>query len=199
MRVVGNKAASCDVGLPVAFFDFFSAGPTAMGKFIFVTFAVLGWTFYEMSGGADFEPEQRAETVAEPVEEVVIAEAPVDAVDQEAEEITVTRASATDLVVVPGATEAEPDPLVAAAVSAATTAPEVVAEPEPQIITDLREVAGEWVNMRSGPSTNYAVLDTLPLGTQAEVIELSQNGWARIRIIETDQIGWMAERLLTRG
>lgn len=27
-----------------------------MGKFILITFGVMGWAFYEMSGGADFEP-----------------------------------------------------------------------------------------------------------------------------------------------
>ncbi|WP_299368218.1 SH3 domain-containing protein [uncultured Tateyamaria sp.] len=29
-----------------------------MARFIFVTFAFLGWAFYEMSGGADFDPEE---------------------------------------------------------------------------------------------------------------------------------------------
>jgi len=64
---------------------------------------------------------------------------------------------------------------------------------------DLREVAGKRVNMRSGPGTNFDVLDTLNRGTQAEVIEVNADGWARIRITDSDQIGWMAERLLTNS
>lgn len=51
--------------------------------------------------------------------------------------------------------------------------------------------------MRSGPGTNYGVLDTLTRGTQTEVIEVNANGWARIRVTTTDQVGWMSSRLLT--
>ncbi|MEW2912495.1 SH3 domain-containing protein [Leisingera sp. JC11] len=36
-----------------------------MSRFIFVSFAFLGWGFYELSGGADFEPPKRPEPVAE--------------------------------------------------------------------------------------------------------------------------------------
>jgi uncharacterized protein YraI len=71
-------------------------------------------------------------------------------------------------------------------------APTVVAAP-----LDLRTVAGSRVNMRAGPGTNFGVLDTLAQGTEAEVIEVDSNGWAQIRITSTDQVGWMAERLLT--
>ena len=51
--------------------------------------------------------------------------------------------------------------------------------------------------MRSGPGTNYGVLDTQTRGTQTEVIEVNANGWARIRVTTTDQVGWMSSRLLT--
>ena len=50
--------------------------------------------------------------------------------------------------------------------------------------------------MRSGPGTNFDVLDTLPGGTEAEVMEVNASGWARIRILSTGEEGWMAERLL---
>lgn len=75
------------------------------------------------------------------------------------------------------------------------TAPEPapVAAPIP---LDLRAVAGSRVNMREGPGTGFGVIDTLPGGTEAEVIEVNADGWARIRIIGTNQTGWMAERLL---
>jgi hypothetical protein len=35
-----------------------------MSRFVVVSFAFLGWAFYELSGGADFEPPRRAEPVA---------------------------------------------------------------------------------------------------------------------------------------
>lgn len=62
----------------------------------------------------------------------------------------------------------------------------------------LRQVAGNRVNMRSGPGTSYGVLDTLDGGTDVEVFEV-EGGWARLRNIETGQVGWMSARLLTDG
>lgn len=35
-----------------------------MNKFVFLSFVVMGWAFYELSGGADFQPPQRPEAVA---------------------------------------------------------------------------------------------------------------------------------------
>ena len=70
-----------------------------------------------------------------------------------------------------------------------------VAVSEPTL--DIRYVSGTRVNMRSGPGTSYAVLDTLDGGTATEVLEVDASGWARIRLSGTDRIGWMAERLLT--
>ena len=50
---------------------------------------------------------------------------------------------------------------------------------------DLRAVSGSRVNMRTGPGTSYGVLDKLARGTQAEVIEVTAEGWARIRVVES--------------
>lgn len=36
-----------------------------MSRFVLVSFAFLGWGFYELSGGADFEPPKRPEPVAD--------------------------------------------------------------------------------------------------------------------------------------
>jgi len=41
-----------------------------MSRFVMVSFLFMGWAFYEVSGGADFEPPQRPDTV-------VIAKAPL--------------------------------------------------------------------------------------------------------------------------
>jgi len=66
-------------------------------------------------------------------------------------------------------------------------------------LSTLRDVAARAVNMRAGPDTSYDVLDTLPQGTQTEVVESDGNGWVRVRVVATGQMGWMAERLLTNG
>lgn len=176
-----------------------------MSKFIIGTFLILGWTFYEMSGGADFEPEQRTAAVAEPVQvdtTPVVQERVAEAV-AEPEAVQVTRASSLSLASLtidePTADAVADETAVqdAVAVAAAPVTPEVEIEtPAP---LDLRAVAGNRVNMRDGPGTNFGVIDTLPRGTEAEVLEVNLSGWARIRITETDQEGWMAERLLTEG
>lgn len=39
-----------------------------MTRFLILSFAVLGWAFWELSGGADFEPPARPERIAEAAE-----------------------------------------------------------------------------------------------------------------------------------
>lgn len=168
-----------------------------MGKLIVGTFLILGFAFYELSGGADFEPEgQRAQlAAAEIVDESATPE--------------VTRSNSATLInvtaeVPPQADESQIVQAVAEAidVDVVQEAPaEVVAEivEEEPAPLDLRLVAGSRVNMRAGPGTDYSVLDTLDGGTRTEVIEVNASGWARIRVTDTGQIGWMAERLLSES
>ncbi|MEL6641415.1 MAG: SH3 domain-containing protein [Pseudomonadota bacterium] len=183
-----------------------------MGKFIAFTFLMLGITFYEMSGGAEFEPELRA-PIAVAQTELAPAETPV-------RQPEVTRAADTASLIQIAA-PAPAAPLVPAPAPAITApasfsgplpAGEVIITPAPAVVEqapaaaqtvsaapliDIRAVAGSRVNMRSGPSTDFRVLDTLPRGTEAEVLEVNSDGWARIRLTTTGQEGWMAERLLT--
>ena len=215
-----------------------------MNKFILVTFALLGWVFYEMSGGADFVPETRSTAQAATPEtgtpeaegaEVALAE---ETVTGGAE---VTRASAIEvntagLLTPASAPAAQPQVEATTATAIEALVEEVAAdEAEAAILPradvggeagqtleftslanygntdnievattpaqplDIRQVAGTRVNMRQGPGTDFGVIDTLPGGTQAEVLEVAANGWARIRIIDSGAEGWMAERLLTDG
>ena len=68
---------------------------------------------------------------------------------------------------------------------------------QPQARADLREVAGSRVNMRLGPGTSYDIVTSLPQGTAVEVIDSDGSGWVKLRTIEEDQVGWMAEYLLS--
>ena len=158
-----------------------------MNKFIIASFLMLGWGFYEMSGGADFVPEVR------PIAQVAVKTQPLDPVPFDAP--LVTRAASIAL-------PSFPDPAGAKVITASLATTPIVqdavaAPPESIAAIDLRQVSGARVNMRSGPSTSYSVLDTLARGTTAEVIEVTADGWARIRVTSTDQIGWMAARLLS--
>lgn len=65
-------------------------------------------------------------------------------------------------------------------------------------LLDIREVAGTVVNVRRGPGTGYDVVTSLRQGAAVEVIETDTTGWVKLRIIEDDRIGWMAEYLLTQ-
>ncbi len=185
-----------------------------MGKFIAFSFLMLGIVFYEMSGGAEFEPELRAP--------IAVAETALDPVQSPVAQPEVTRADTASLIQIaapaptairapaPAAPVASPasysGPLPAGEViiTPAPAAPEqdVTALSEPVVEApqfDIRAVAGSRVNMRSGPSTDFRVLDTLPRGTEAEILEVNADGWARIRLMSTGQEGWMAERLLGDG
>lgn len=174
-----------------------------MYKFIIVSFLALGLAFYELSGGADFVPEQR-EIVAE-------AETTPQTPIIQTVNVDVTRSNAASLIALnPQVTTVS---LETTQVPVATPEPAVVEIAEPVVVVeeepiaevvevaaaplDIRAVAGSRVNMRQGPGTNFSVLDTLDGGTQTEVLEVNDDGWARIQVVDTGQVGWMAERLLT--
>ena len=64
---------------------------------------------------------------------------------------------------------------------------------------DLREVIGARVNMRSGPGTSHEVLARLKRGQSVEVLENGGSGWLRLRTLPEDQVGWIAERLVSKA
>ena len=177
-----------------------------MVRFMIVSFGVLAWVFWELSGGADFVPEQRvlaeAELVVEDVAEVAEAE-PADIVSR-TDGLQLARISAdAPALLVQQAGLTQTDTLLAQRAAEAEARAEEQriaqeAEPAPPP-ADLREVAGSWVNLRTGPGTSHGKITALPGGTEVEVLEVDASGWARLRVVETDLTGWMAERLLTDG
>ncbi|MFZ3584290.1 SH3 domain-containing protein [Loktanella sp. DJP18] len=186
-----------------------------MGKFIIGSFAILAWTFYVMSGGANFQPETRIADAEAAQPEVTRAQtAGLIDISPTVAPATVAEASATASATESPAQTAEPvaislettpafsgetarsAPVAPNFTSLSAPAPAAVGSPD---LAAIREVAGRAVNMREGPSTSFDVIDTLPQGTQTEVIDSDGAGWVRVRVLETGQIGWMAERLLTSG
>lgn len=163
-----------------------------MSKLIVVSSLTLFWAFYEMSGGADFEPKQREVVSAAPWDNVAPTEPATNQVAQIAsaapETIEVSRLQTVGFQV-PTTEPATAQTMVYAAA--------VVTEVEATPPADLRLVVGSRVNIRQGPGTNHAVIDTVSRGTQAEVIAINDAGWAQIRLSDSGKTGWMAERLLS--
>jgi hypothetical protein len=62
--------------------------------------------------------------------------------------------------------------------------------------SDLLRVTGSVVNMRAGPSTANAVIDSLSRGTLTERLGDPVNGWQEIRDPASGRTGWMFARFL---
>jgi hypothetical protein len=62
---------------------------------------------------------------------------------------------------------------------------------------DIREVAGDQVNMRAGPGTDYQRVGSLTKGMEVIVLDEPGNGWIMLEVVETGETGWMADWLVT--
>ncbi len=74
---------------------------------------------------------------------------------------------------------------------------EAVVAPENAPYRDVRYVTGTRVNVRSGPGTGYSVVAKMFEGDEVEVIDMDGAGWIKIRMSETNRVGWMADWLVT--
>ncbi|WP_370400139.1 SH3 domain-containing protein [Sulfitobacter sp. JB4-11] len=64
---------------------------------------------------------------------------------------------------------------------------------------DIRTVSGNRVNVRGGPGTDFGIVSRLVRGDAVEVLQDDGNGWVRMRPVDGDVEGWMADFLLTSG
>jgi len=90
-----------------------------------------------------------------------------------------------------------PTAVVAPAGIAFSGSTQVAASTPTTGFSDIRSVKGDLVNMRSGPGTDYDVIDQLPQATQVEVLSSNGNGWVELRRVDSSETGWIAEFLLT--
>lgn len=212
-----------------------------MSRFVVVSFAFLGWAFYELSGGADFKPPERPEPVARaepartaPAKERVVAASLVKAApvitprvkrqfptpeEQRARQEELARAAADSrrdvlsrglaggLGLFPAQPAAEGVEVASledgSAQLVSLTRPVTDAATEPQAAPetpqpDLREVTGTRVNMRGGPGTIYPILERLSLGNKVEVLSDSGTGWLRLRVQDSQKVGWIAASLISK-
>ena len=174
----------------------------------------MGWGYWALSGGSDFTPERRANTVAtqDPTLQDATgqAEAAGDAARAAALAAAPQAATLTPAVPTPAAeaqTVAAPvftslaqrrENLAAAAAAEAAAralAPPIL-RPAAAAGADLRVVDADRVNLRDGPGTDYVAIGQLTNGTIAEITEYGTGNWVRVKVQGTDQSGWMSARYL---
>ena len=221
-----------------------------MKRFIFLSFILLGLGFYELSGGADFDPEatraavlddrqaraarrtpdkttSRTEAVVAPAETPVGAAARAEPTENNAAQ------APAPLNLVPFAVVTRPEPPAPERRAAPLPVPETRPSPPVATVTgipvtgltgsvegglarfsgsqisstpedtgptsDIRTVKGTRVNLRSGPGTDYDVVDQLTQSTKVEILSDSGNGWVELRPVDGGPTGWIAAFLLTDG
>jgi hypothetical protein len=170
-----------------------------------VTFAVLGWAWWELSGGAAFAPGDnglrvlasldRVEQTAPPRDALHMARADTAALapDTVASEPAQARSIAVETGL--SQTRQDPTPIADAAQAADPSAPVVIEA----VSIDYRFVTGGRVNLRSGPGTSFAVLSQLVRGDEVEVLSDPGAGWVKLRVLDGNGVGWMADAFLVAG
>ena len=163
-----------------------------MNRFITLTFLLLGWGFYEASGGAEFTGSADA-SQSTPIVFAAFEDVPQARLDDVvAAEVGAAAAAPRDPFEVEVVARAHMD-------FDAPLAPVLSTLPASALVldapVDVRMVAGSRVNMRLGPGTAHGVVTVLAGGTRTEVLE-ENGGWARVRA-EDGTTGWMSARLLS--
>lgn len=193
-----------------------------MGKFIPIAFSFLGFAFYELSGGADFDGEalrlSRVDTttVKTGLPKVKLAQAQKNNLKDHTvvSRALINLASAQKLDVTDIAT-AKPQITQTSFVvgqqqdvASAIILPSLIAQPDADfdvqaplatIGQDLRLVTGNLVNVRGGPGTEFDVVGKLARGATVEVLAENGDGWVEMRSTNGEVIGWMADFLLNEG
>ena len=191
-----------------------------MKTFILLTFGFLGFAFYEMSGGSEFEPASarmaEAETQTPKSEQTAqtTTKAPAPVETASTESITkisnspsVTRVALNLTNITDAEEAATPQTAPAAKIIDSTETPQIIL---PSLIAttnsngnatnnDVRKVSGNRVNVRGGPSTNYGVVSKLTRGVEVRILEDNGDGWVRMQPVDGGEAGWMADFLLTSG
>lgn len=197
-----------------------------MVRLILVTFAFLGWAFYELSGGSEFEPAstQLTNIKVDPLKPVVATSDKVVAQDESVEvtRVSLNLTSVEDVlegraavpVNLPQQKTLAPETTTAGQGDSVTLIPSLVAgadavvEPQPAAVitqtasvsfVETRTVAGNRVNVRGGPGTTFGVVGRLVRGDEVEILEDTGTGWVRFQAVNGDTQGWIADFLLTDG
>ena len=64
---------------------------------------------------------------------------------------------------------------------------------------NLYAVAVNRANMRNGPSTRNGVIAKLERGTAVQLLPSSSGSWVKLRVVETNRVGWISKKLLKKA
>ncbi|WP_058862750.1 SH3 domain-containing protein [Pseudoponticoccus marisrubri] len=178
---------------------------------ILVTFGVLGWAWFELSGGTDFEPGQNGVQVLAQVEtEQTQPAAPQQPTERVARTtatnpVSLSNVAALGMPLLDTASQrppfrpgAEPGNEQVAMLQNASLRTDAAPEPvvTEAVSIDYRVVTGSRVNLRGGPSTGYGVVTQLLRGEEVEVLDDTGDGWVKLRALDGDNVGWMSDAFL---
>lgn len=197
-----------------------------MGRFIIVTFLFMGFAFYQLSGGSDFDAEAKRQAHLEaigPIETTPLekpAKAPVEPVALELAKVDEVLAPKRTRQLIPArvrepvqdasiveavaeALEEEPEIILPSLVNGADASVTPVdfsgtASAEDEALS-TRTVSGNRVNVRGGPGTDFQIVNRLVRGDEVEILEDPGNGWVMLRPVGGGTVGWMADFLLSDG
>ncbi|WP_425073895.1 SH3 domain-containing protein [Sagittula sp. S175] len=189
-----------------------------MLRIFLITFGVLGWAWYELSGGSNFVPGEHGVQLLAAAHQPVAVDEPTEVVarDTPAADLNaiiqpavarpaVVRAAAAPVAVAPiltvdsgkqqiVATPAVFSDAMPADEDGSATIEQAVAE---AALVDYRTVTASRVNLRGGPSTSFDVLTQLLRGEEVEILDDAGDGWVKLRALDGNDIGWMADSFLT--
>ena len=172
---------------------------------------MLGWAFLELSGGQDFEP-----ALATSVSEVVAPSEDAEPIDRSSDREEVARAATNALRSI----EFEDQTEAAAPVNVVTDAAlwKVSADTETSAIIEnilddvvpvvavnapsdenLYTVSVNRANKRKGPSTRNGVVAKLERGTAVQLLLGQSGSWVKLRVVETNRVGWIFKKLLKKA
>jgi hypothetical protein len=167
-----------------------------VNKYIFVTFAFMGVSFYVLSGGADFVPDSRpvvadAGPVSQDRIDAVVAEV---AAEEPAPAVVMASVVEPVAAVEPPAEDVASTGFVS--LSESTTGFPEATESVPSSGITLTVIA-QSLNVRGGPTTDAEVIDKLAQNEIVSVVQETDDGWALIRIEGDGVEGWVARRFLS--
>ena len=171
---------------------------------------MLGWAFLELSGDQDFEP-----ALATSGSEVVAPSEDAEPIDRSFDREEVARAATNALRSI----EFDDDTkdMSHVNVPARATLWKVSADTETSAIIEnmledvvpvvaaavpsdenLYAVSVNRANMRNGPSTRNGAIAKLERGTAVQLLPSSSGSWVKLRVVETNRVGWISKKLLKK-
>ena len=64
---------------------------------------------------------------------------------------------------------------------------------------NLYAVSVNRANMCNGPSTRNGVIAKLECGTAVQLLPSSSGSWVKLRVVETNRVGWISKKLLKKA